>query len=124
MPGEGGIHPLSSLFRGFHLTDEEHWALSETLGDVIPQGENGFYKISLDAEENATADLLYGAFGWHIDGTTDDIPTRAAMLSPRKLSETGGHTKFANTYAYYDDLPASDKQLIDKLRVVHSQDTL
>jgi alpha-ketoglutarate-dependent taurine dioxygenase len=112
------------VFRGLHLTDEEHWALSETLGEIIPQGEKGIYKISLDMKKNATADLLYGAFCWHIDGTTDDIPTRASMLSPRKLSETGGQTEFANTYASYDDLPDSDKAMIDKLRVVHMQESI
>jgi alpha-ketoglutarate-dependent taurine dioxygenase len=112
------------IFRGLDLSDEEHLAFSRTLGTVIKQGEKGLYNISLDQKLNVTADLLYGAFCWHIDGTTDDVPTRAALLSPRKLSETGGDTEFANTYAAYDDLTAADKQLIDKLRVVHMQETI
>ncbi len=37
-----------------------------------------------------------------------------------KLSDVGGETEFCNTYAAYDDLPQSDKDLIADLRVVHS----
>lgn len=112
------------LFRGLELTDSEHWTLSETLGEIFRQGDDGFYKISLDQKKNATADLLFGAFGWHFDGSTEDLPSRASMLTPRKLSETGGQTEFANTYASYEDLPEADKELIDKLRVVHRQESI
>jgi alpha-ketoglutarate-dependent taurine dioxygenase len=112
------------IFRGLNLEDEEQLAFSKTLGDVIPQGEKGIYKITLNEQESDTADFLYGTFCWHIDGTIDDIPTRASMLSPRKLSQIGGQTEFANTYAAYDDLPASEKKAIDRLRVVHMQETI
>jgi alpha-ketoglutarate-dependent taurine dioxygenase len=112
------------VFRGVNFSDDEQLAFSKTLGQVIQQGSRGLYNISLDQKLNATADLLYGAFCWHIDGTTDDVPTRAALLSPRQLSEIGGETEFANTYASYEDLPASHQQKIDKLRVVHMQETI
>jgi alpha-ketoglutarate-dependent taurine dioxygenase len=112
------------IFRGLNLEDEEQLAFSRTLGDVIPQGEKGIYKITLDQKESDTADFIYGTFCWHIDGTTDNIPTRASMLSPRKLSEIGGQTEFANTYASYEDLPASEKKSIEKLKVVHMQETI
>lgn len=112
------------IFRGLNLNDDEQLALSKTLGEVIPQGEKGLYKITLEESAHDTVDLLHGTFCWHIDGTCDDVPTRASILNPRKLSETGGQTEFANTYAAYEDLPESDKKAIDKLRVVHMQETL
>jgi alpha-ketoglutarate-dependent taurine dioxygenase len=112
------------VFRGLKLEEDEQLAFSNTLGEVIPQNRTGIYKISLDQKKNDTADLLFGAFCWHIDGTTDDIPTRASILSPRKLSEVGGQTEFANTYASYEDLPEAQKKAIDKLRVVHMQETI
>ncbi|MDB5726413.1 MAG: tfdA 1 [Novosphingobium sp.] len=42
------------------------------------------------------------------------------MLSPRKLSETGGQTEFANNYAAYEDLPENEKAWLDTLTVVHT----
>jgi alpha-ketoglutarate-dependent taurine dioxygenase len=112
------------VFRGLNLSEDEQLTFSKTLGEVIPQGDKGLYKITLDQKAHDTVDLLYGTFCWHIDGTCDDIPTRASILNPRRLSETGGQTEFANTYAAYEDLPTSDKTAIEKLRVVHMQETL
>jgi alpha-ketoglutarate-dependent taurine dioxygenase len=71
-----------------------------------------------------TADYLLGTFHWHIDGTTDAIPSRASLLSARHLSETGGQTEWANTYASYEELPPEEKVAIDGLRVVHSAETI
>jgi alpha-ketoglutarate-dependent taurine dioxygenase len=113
------------VFRGLDLDDDEQLAFSQTLGDVIPQGERGIYNITLDkAKAQYGGDFLRGTFCWHIDGTTDDIPTRASLLTPRQLSEVGGRTEFANTYASYEDLPEADQRAIDKLRVVHMQETI
>lgn len=112
------------VFRGIGLDDDDQLAFSKTLGEVIPQGEKGIYKITLDEKEHDTVDFLRGTFCWHIDGTCDDIPTRASILNPRRLSQQGGQTEFANTYAAYEDLSDSDKKAIEKLRVMHMQETL
>jgi len=112
------------VFRELNLSDEEQVAFSRTLGEIIPQGEKGIYKVTLDKKENDRADYLRGAFYWHIDGTTDDVPTRASLLSARRLSPTGGQTEFANTYSAYDDLPESEKKAIDKLKVVHTLESV
>jgi alpha-ketoglutarate-dependent taurine dioxygenase len=106
--------------RGINLSDDELLNFSKTLGEVIPQGDKGVYKVTLDKSENSRAYNLRGAFYWHIDGTTDDIPTRASIMGARRLSQTGGQTEFANTYAAWDDLPDSRKLSIEKLQVVHS----
>jgi len=108
------------IFREINFTDEQQVAFAKTLGEVIPQGEKGIYKVTLDKKENMQADYLRGAFYWHIDGSTDDIPTRASLLSAKRLAPVGGHTEFANTYAAYDDLPESDKKDLNDLKMVHT----
>lgn len=107
-------------FREIHLGDEQQVAFTGTLGTIVDEGENNVYKITMDTSENAQAAYLKGAFYWHIDGTMSEVPILASILSARRLSETGGETEFANTYAAYDDLPEDEKKEIDKLRVVHS----
>lgn len=110
------------LFRGLNLSDEDQLAFAQTLGEVIDQGIKGIYKISLDPTLNETADYLHATVHWHVDGAQDMVPTRASLLTARVLSEVGGQTEFANTYAAYDDLPADRKALADRLRVIHSQE--
>ena len=106
-------------FREIHLSDAEQVAFTKTLGQIVDEGENHIYKITMDTGENAMADYLKGAFYWHIDGTNLDVPIFASILSGRRLSATGGETEFSNTYAAYDDLPESERKEIDDLKVVH-----
>jgi alpha-ketoglutarate-dependent taurine dioxygenase len=108
------------VFRGIDIDDAQQVTFAKTLGDIVPQGDKGIYKVTLDKRENDRADYLRGAFYWHIDGSTDSIPTRASLLNARRLSPSGGETEFANTYAAYDDLPESEKLLIERLQVVHT----
>jgi len=112
------------IFREVGFDDEEQLAFSKTLGEVIPQGDKGIFKVTLDRNENKMAEYLKGAFFWHIDGSTDDVPTRASLLSARRLSPTGGQTEFANTYAGYEDLPAPQKKDVEKLRVIHTIESI
>ncbi|MEJ6009338.1 TauD/TfdA family dioxygenase [Novosphingobium aquae] len=110
------------LFRELYLTDEEQFAFAQTLGEVIDQGIRGIYKITLDPALNDTADYLHATVHWHVDGAQDMVPTRASLLTARVLSEVGGQTEFANTYAAYDDLWPAQKAEVDRLRVIHSQE--
>jgi alpha-ketoglutarate-dependent taurine dioxygenase len=112
------------VFRDVYLEDEEQLIFAKTLGEVLPQGDKGLYKITLDPAEEDSADLLLGTFAWHFDGTYSKFPPRASILSPRRLSASGGQTEFANMYAAYEDLSASDKTLIEGLKVVHDRETL
>jgi alpha-ketoglutarate-dependent taurine dioxygenase len=118
--GERGL----VLFRELNLDDRQQVAFARTLGDVLNQGEDHIYKVTLDKTVTKTADYLLGTFFWHIDGTTDAIPSRASLLSARRLSETGGRTDWANTYAAYEDLPQGEKDTVAGLRVVHSAETI
>jgi len=112
------------LFRQVNLDDRQQVAFARTLGDVVEQGVDNIYKVTLDKRVTATADYLLGTFLWHIDGTTDEIPSRASLLSARVLSESGGQTEWANTYAAYEDLPQEQKDAIEGLRVMHSAETI
>lgn len=106
------------VFPGIAISDEAQVAFTDTLGDM---GVEGVYKVTFDEAANPVpADYNYGNFSWHIDRTDLDLPPRASILSPRKLSPDGtGRTMFANTYAAYADLSDADKALLDELEVVH-----
>jgi alpha-ketoglutarate-dependent taurine dioxygenase len=107
--------------RGLDISDEQQVAIAKTLGNLVQnEGESGIYKISLDKNVNQKADYLKGSMFWHFDGSLQPYPNLATLLRAIKLSERGGQTEFCNTYAAYDDLPQSDKELIADLRVVHS----
>jgi alpha-ketoglutarate-dependent taurine dioxygenase len=112
------------VFRKVNLDDEQQVAFAHTLGAVIEQGGRTVSKISLDKQVTPTAEYLLGTFLWHIDGTTDEVPTRASILSARRLSATGGQTEWANTYAAWDDLPPDEKDEVEALRIVHSMETI
>ena len=76
----------------------------ETLGTFAPErsGEK-LYSVTLDTTVNAQADYLKGSLYWHIDGTMNDVPIRASLLTSKVLpSDGGGDTEFCNTYAAYD----------------------
>jgi alpha-ketoglutarate-dependent taurine dioxygenase len=112
------------LFRQINLGDRQQVAFAQALGDVVEQGVDNIYKVTLDKRVTKTADYLLGTFHWHIDGTTDEVPTRASLLSARRLSARGGQTQWANTYAAYEDLSPDEKEAIEGLRVVHSIETI
>jgi alpha-ketoglutarate-dependent taurine dioxygenase len=112
------------LFRRVNLDDRQQVAFARSLGEVVEQGEDNIYKVTLDKRVTKTAEYLLGTFLWHIDGTTDEIPSRASVLSARRLSESGGQTEWANTYAAYEDLPEEEKDAVEGLRVVHSAETI
>jgi alpha-ketoglutarate-dependent taurine dioxygenase len=111
------------LFRELHLDDESQIAFSKKLDDVgkdEPAPAPSIYKVSLDPTKTATAEYLKGTVYWHIDGAQDEVPTKATMLSAHVLSERGGETEFASTYAAYDGLSEEEKQRFAALRVLHS----
>jgi alpha-ketoglutarate-dependent taurine dioxygenase len=108
------------VVRDVHFDDEQQKAFTNTLGELMQQGvEKDFLTISLDKSNGFVADYLRGTIYWHIDMMNARVPNRATLLTPRKLSEVGGETEFANTYAAWDDLPEDDKQRYEGLRAFH-----
>lgn len=108
------------VLREINFSDEEQLEFTRTLGKVIDEGPGGVYKVTLDTKLNEQADYLKGAFYWHMDGATLEVPILASLLNGKQPSATGGNTEFCNTYAAYDDLSDEDKELYDKLRVRHT----
>jgi alpha-ketoglutarate-dependent taurine dioxygenase len=116
------------LFRDVHLDDEQQIAFTNTLG-MLAYDYNGrevegkkwaLYNVSLDQRENPLAYVLKTSFYWHFDGSMSETPILASILTPRRLSPSGGETEFCNTYAAYAALPEAEKAAIEKLRVVHA----
>lgn len=109
------------VFPEIHFDDEEQVAFTRTLGNLAPEmfGET-VYKVTLDQKANARSDYLKGSMYWHIDGTMNEVPILASILSGKVLSPTGGQTEFCNTYAAYEQLPEEQQQEYAKLRVLHS----
>jgi alpha-ketoglutarate-dependent taurine dioxygenase len=111
------------VFKDLHLDDETQVAFSRRLGRVEKFGKGELpeiFRVSLDPAKQPSAAYLKGTFQWHIDGCTDDIPIHATILSAHAVSETGGETEFASTYAAYDDLGDDEKEQLETIRVVHT----
>lgn len=111
------------VFKQLKLSDEQQVGLASAIGSVRNEGEKGIFKITLDQKTSAPANYLKGSFLWHMDGTHDDTPVFGSLLTGVKLSDIGGQTEFANSYAAYELLPEETKQKIADLEVVHSVET-
>ncbi len=110
------------VFPQIHFTDEEQVTFTETLGTLATErrGEQ-VYNVTLDTTVNKQADYLKGSLYWHIDGTMNEVPIFASLLSSKVLPQNGGgDTEFCNTYAAYEELSDEDKQQLESLRVMHS----
>ncbi len=110
------------LFRGLHLDDATQVAFCKRLGEVVSVASHPIPEItviSLDPK-NPLADYFRGAFEWHLDGSMDDIPSKASLLTAHVIDEEGGDTEFASTYAAYENLSEDDKQRCQSVRVVHT----
>ena len=110
------------VFPQIQFTDDEQIAFTRTLGTFAPErtGEQ-VYNVTLDTAVNERADYLKGSLYWHIDGTMNEVPILASLLSSLALSDDGrGDTEFCSTYAAYDGLPSADKDGLASLRVMHS----
>jgi alpha-ketoglutarate-dependent taurine dioxygenase len=114
------------VFRDLEFSPDDQRRFTGTLGDLRlgtfkAEGEGGMQKVTLDKKVNPEyAEFFPGTFFWHMDGTYDPIPPFATTLRPAQLSQAGGNTEFANTYAAYEDLSDEDKALVADLKVVHS----
>jgi alpha-ketoglutarate-dependent taurine dioxygenase len=76
--------------------------------------------ISLDPAESVLAEYRRSTIYWHLDGTMDELPQKATLLTALEVADEGGDTEFAHTYAAYEALPEDQKAEIADLRVRHS----
>ncbi|WP_089104823.1 TauD/TfdA dioxygenase family protein [Streptomyces hyaluromycini] len=108
------------VVRGLHLDDGQQLAFSRRLGEVVALRGQEIFPISINPAKSASAKYLKGAFFWHLDGTSDDVPVKATTLTARHVATVGGGTDFASTYAAYENLPVKDRERYESLRVVHT----
>ncbi len=110
------------VFPEIGFTDDEQVTFTETLGTLATERRRErLYNVTLDTAVNKQADYLKGSLYWHIDGTMNEVPILASLLSSKALPrDGGGDTEFCNTYAAYEDLSTADKQQLESLRVIHS----
>jgi alpha-ketoglutarate-dependent taurine dioxygenase len=114
------------IVRGVEMNDEQQRTLTRTLGrlrlgQVKVEGDEGLQKVTFDKKVNPLyAEFFPGTFFWHMDGTYEEVPPFATILTPRVLSPSGGQTEFCNNYAAYEDLPDSEKTHLETLQVVHT----
>lgn len=115
------------IYREADLADDDLVAFSRLLGQVVPLPMGGhpthteIQRITRDPSKSPLAAYREGTFHWHIDGTTDQVPNKATLLTARQISDDGGgDTEFANTFAAYEALSDTERRELDGLRVVHS----
>lgn len=108
------------VFPKIDFDDDEQIAFTKTLGTLYPE-HNGeeLHKITLDPVKTPSADYLKGSMYWHLDGTMNDKPIFASLLSGKVLSDVGGETHFSNTYAAYENLSDEDKAKYEEMCVMH-----
>lgn len=109
------------VFPKINFTDDEQLAFTNTLG-VIGHERTGeeMTTISLDPSKSSAVEYLKGSFYWHFDGTMQDKPIFASLLSAKVMPPEGGSTEFCNTYAAYDALSEEEKQKFNGLTAMHS----
>jgi len=114
------------VFPKIAFTDAEQVAFTKTLGTFAPEmtdkdGEEGVHKITLDEKINpGAAAYLKGSLYWHIDGTMNQVPILASLLSCKVPSPAGtGNTGFSNTYSAYDALSHAEKAEYGEYKVRH-----
>jgi alpha-ketoglutarate-dependent taurine dioxygenase len=118
------------VFPELGLDDAHLVAFSRRFGDLVAKktggagaGRNGefpeVFTVSLDPRLN-DGPYMKTTVEWHIDGTTNEIPSKASLLTARALDPDGGHTQFVNTYTAYDNLTDDEKQRFASAKVVHN----
>lgn len=109
------------VVRDAFFDDGEQKAFTKTLGPPMVQAQRDeVIKISMDTRVHAAAEFMRGNVLWHIDMLSAAVPNFASILSPRVLSDEGGETEFANTYAAWNDLPEHEQGQYKGLRVIHA----
>jgi alpha-ketoglutarate-dependent taurine dioxygenase len=114
------------VYRDAQISDPDLLAFTEMLGEVVIPRMGGLEEhpgvdvISLDPAESVLAPYRRSTIFWHLDGTMDELPQKATLLTALEVADDGGDTEFATTYAAYDALPEDEKAELEQLQVRHS----
>ena len=78
-------------------------------GNIIPSEETAWQYINL-------------SWLWHTDSSFREIPSKGSILHGIQTTNKGGHTRYANMYAAYEELPKDTKHRINDLWVIHDHE--
>ncbi len=125
------------LVRGQDLTEDEQFAYARVYGEVAdrvaPPVEKRSYRADptnrmqlvtdrLDDQGRPLGSLGDGEMWFHTDKCYVEKPHRASFLYAVEIPSTGGHTKFANLYNAYDNLPAALREKLEGRKVLQLYD--
>ncbi|MEU6785490.1 TauD/TfdA family dioxygenase [Nonomuraea angiospora] len=109
------------FFRGQdHLDERSQVAFARLLGEptaahpTVPSLDGNDHVLDLDYSDGQKVDR------WHTDVTFVDRPPLASVLRAVAVPDAGGDTLWTNTVAAYEHLPAELRDLLDRLRAVHT----
>ncbi|WP_109526212.1 TauD/TfdA dioxygenase family protein, partial [Nocardia aurea] len=103
-----------------HLDTEGQVAFARLLGEpttahpTVPALNGNTHVLDLDYKGGQKVDR------WHTDVTFVDRPPLASVLRAVTVPEVGGDTLWANTVTAYEYLSAELRDLLDRLRAVHT----
>jgi taurine dioxygenase len=84
---------------------------------IYPPPETQPYLREIDSSQDTRANH------WHTDLTFVDRPPAIALLYAVVIPPVGGDTIWANTVTAYQSIPAELRDYLDRLRIVHSNDS-
>lgn len=128
---------LVLIFPGQPISDEQHIALGRHFGtlEIHPSlahrssRNREIYRVSNVDERgeiippsDTAWQYLNQSWLWHTDSSFREVPSKGSILHGIEVTNEGGHTRFANMYAAYEELPAETKTRIEGLSVIHDHD--
>jgi alpha-ketoglutarate-dependent sulfate ester dioxygenase len=111
------------FLRDQHLTYASQVAFAQRLGDltlghpIFAAPPDQPYVREIDSAKGTRANH------WHTDLTFAERPPAICLLHGVVIPPVGGDTIWANTVVAYETLPADLRALVDRLRLVHSNDS-
>ncbi len=109
------------VFRGQHVTREEHIAFGRLFGDLDVQAYGSVEGHPELLQITSSPDRPVAAVRWHTDVTWKTTPPVASILRGTVIPSAGGDTLFANAALAYERLTDEWRQRIEGLTAVHDR---
>lgn len=113
---------LVIFFRDQNLTPERQIEIARRFGDIVVHGSyksfEGHPEIMPVIKEKTDKHNIGST--WHTDMSFLEKPPLGSILYAREVPPFGGDTLFANQYLAYETLSAGMREMLDRLRAVHS----
>ena len=120
---------LVLVFRGQHLSPDDHIAFSRHFGDLeihVLDQYNASAHPELFVLSNVGPDGRpnrvhpdRGTLVWHTDASWSRRPAYATLLYAEAAPSTGGHTLFADTLSAFEALGEEDRARLMTMRAIH-----